>query len=116
MQRKFISQQKDYLEVLQAISTVLIPCIALIFTIVFSWMELKNQAATRQLTASNIKLARAQVKVSLIPLLTSTEPGKRAIALYLSEQLDEQFSADVKINIKCKNTFLSGNFQHLVDQ
>jgi len=53
-------------------------------------MELKNQAATRLLTTSNIKLARAQVKVSLIQLLTSKDPSKRAMGLNLLEQLDEK--------------------------
>lgn len=85
---------KDGLGRFHLLSQASIPWIALVFTVVFGWMELKNQAATRQLTTSNIKLARSQVKVSLIPLLTSKEPGKRAIALYLSEQLDEQFAAD----------------------
>ena len=83
----------------QTFSQGLIPWIALFFTIVFSVMELKNQAATQQLTASNIELARSQVKVSLIPLLSSKEASQRAMALYFARALDEQFAVEMAIEL-----------------
>jgi hypothetical protein len=79
----------------QNFSQALIPCIALLFTIVFGVMELRNQAATRQLTASNVELAISQVKVSLIPSLSSEDASQRAMALYLAQALDEQFAVEI---------------------
>jgi hypothetical protein len=87
MPSKSETPDKDGLGRFHQFSQALIPWVALLFTVVFGWLELKNQAATRLLTTSNIKLARAQVKVSLIQLLTSKDPSKRAMGLNLLEQL-----------------------------
>ncbi|MBE9580642.1 MAG: hypothetical protein IMF18_03380 [Proteobacteria bacterium] len=79
----------------QNFSQALIPWIALLFTIVFGVMELRSQAAIRQLTASNVELAISQVKVSLIPSLSSKDASQRAMALYLAQALDEQFAVEI---------------------
>jgi hypothetical protein len=93
------TRRKNKLDRFQTFSQALIPWIALFFTIIFSVTELKNRVATQQLTASNIGLAKSQVKVSLIPLLSSKEASQRAMALYLAKALDEQFAAEMAIKL-----------------
>ena len=88
-------QLKDGWDKLHIGAQALIPLVAAIFTIVFSTKEQKNQTATIQLAASNYELAKSQVKVSLLPLLSSENERQRDMALKLAETLDELFAADV---------------------
>ena len=79
----------------QVISQTLTPWIALIFTIIFGIIGVVHNFATQQLTASNLKLATSQVKVSLIPQLLSKDARQRNGALYIAQQVDPLFAAQM---------------------
>ncbi len=82
-------------DALEKIYKVILPAVGLLFTIVFGFSEKYNRDATLKLTASNIELAKSKVKVSLIPLLTSSDSDQKAIALMLAKELDKEFAAKV---------------------
>ena len=83
------------LNTFEKLSKAILPWVGLIFTVVFGFSEKYNRDAKLELTASNIELAKSKLKVSLIPLLTSSDSDQKAIALMLAKELDEEFATKV---------------------
>lgn len=89
------NRQKDRWDKFQIGAQVFIALAASAFTVVFGLNQQKNADATLQLALANFELARSQVKVSLLPSLSSEDARQRAMSLSLAKALDERFAADV---------------------
>jgi len=88
-------RQKDRWDKFQIGAQVFIALAASAFTVVFGLNQQKNADATLQLALSNFELAKSQVKVSLLPSLSSEDARQRTMGLSLAKTLDERFAADV---------------------
>lgn len=109
MPSRTTATSKDGWDIVQICAQTLLALIALSFTVLFGVKQQMNAEVTLQLAASNHELARAQantseeqmkaakaqVKNSLLPPLTSADPKQRDLAMYLATALDESFAAEV---------------------
>lgn len=89
------NRQKDRWDKFQVAAHVFIAFMALVFTVVFGLNQQKNADATLRLARANFELARSQVKVSLLPSLSSEDARRRTMALSLAQTVDELFAAEV---------------------
>jgi len=88
------SRQKDNWDKVRVVAEVVIALAALAFNVVSYLNQKKNADATLELSRSNFELAKSQVKVSLLPSLSSENARQQTMALSLAKTLDEQFAAD----------------------
>lgn len=74
------------------LSQALLGIAVAVFSGVFGVLGHQNARAKLELARSNFKIARANLQVALIPSLSSENPQKRAMALPLARDLDEEFA------------------------
>jgi hypothetical protein len=88
-------KKKTIFECTKICIEIIIAVLILIFTHVYNRRNLENANANLQLAKSNSELAQTQIKVSLVPYLSSQNPAQRMMALHLSEALDRCFALDM---------------------
>ncbi len=89
------SSAKGFWDKAKTLAEVLIALVALAFTVSYNSKSHRMAEANLQLAASNTKIARSQVESALLDPLTSSDPRKRAAALYLAKVLDPEFAVEV---------------------